>query len=123
MELWKGGSPALGAVITSITLVTIFVLVLVSGDLNTGKNDGSEITLKVKRIIVHEQYSRHNFSNNIALLHLAKPVKINNFIRTVRIPPFTNRSRSALATYTLVIKGRNNQLSERHLQTFVVVRY
>ncbi|KAK3730731.1 hypothetical protein QZH41_005003 [Actinostola sp. cb2023] len=59
---------------------------VILGELNTAKKDGSEISLRVKRIIVHPGYSRYNFSNNIALLQLVKPVKLNNFVRTVCIP-------------------------------------
>ncbi|EDO43338.1 predicted protein, partial [Nematostella vectensis] len=55
------------------------------GELNRDKEEGNEQTLRVKRIITHPGYSRTNLSHNIALLELAKPAKLNNYIRKVCI--------------------------------------
>ncbi|XP_048587009.1 coagulation factor IX isoform X2 [Nematostella vectensis] len=60
-------------------------LKVILGELNRDKEEGNEQTLRVKRIITHPGYSRTNLSHNIALLELAKPAKLNNYIRKVCI--------------------------------------
>lgn len=55
-----------------------------TGDYDRSKVDGTEATLKVKRIISHPKYNRYTLAHNIALLELNEPVKRTNTIRTVR---------------------------------------
>ena len=53
------------------------------GEFNRNKLDGTETTIRVKRIVLHPGYDRYTMAHNIALLQLEKPVKLNNHIRMV----------------------------------------
>lgn len=59
---------------------------LVLGEFNRGKLDGTETFIRVKRIVIHPRYNGNGLANNIALLELEKPAKLNNHIRMVCIP-------------------------------------
>lgn len=49
---------------------------------STGPNVAS-----VEEIIVHERYNpSDNYINDIALLHLSAPLRLNDFINTVKLP-------------------------------------
>jgi len=72
------------------------------GEFNRGKLDGTETFIRVKRIVIHPRYNGNGLANNIALLELEKPAKLNNHIRMVsslfcalfdsyRIPTHDNR--------------------------------
>ena len=73
------------------------------GEFNRGKLDGTETFIRVKRIVIHPRYNGNGLANNIALLELEKPAKLNNHIRMVsslfcalfcdsyRIPAHDNR--------------------------------
>ena len=58
-------------------------LYLSSGEFNRNKLDGTETPVTVKRIVVHPGYDRSTMANNIALLELKKPVRLNDHIRMV----------------------------------------
>lgn len=42
---------------------------------------------KVKNVIIHEKFTRHNLQNDIALLVLEEGMKISAFINTICLPP------------------------------------
>ena len=60
---------------------------LILGDHQTNKTDPGEVIHEVKRWIVHPLYSPvPNFSNDIAIIELKKPAKINKFVNTACLP-------------------------------------
>ena len=54
------------------------------GDHNRRINEGSEQTIQVSQIIVHEKYGSLN--NDIALLKLSRPVMFNDKIQPICLP-------------------------------------
>lgn len=61
-------------------------LQVVLGEFNRNKLDGTETPVSVKRIVLHPGYDRSTMANNIALLELEKPVRLNDHIRMVCVP-------------------------------------
>ena len=53
------------------------------GEFNRNKLDGTETPVSVKRIVLHPGYDRTTMANNIALLELEKPIRLNDHIRMV----------------------------------------
>ena len=60
---------------------------LILGDHRKNITDPGEVIHEVKRWIVHPSYSPvPNFSNDIAIIELKKPAKINKFVNTACLP-------------------------------------
>ena len=64
-----------------------FEATIVAGELNRFDNDGTEIEMKVKRLILHPNYTgKPHYRNDIALLKLEKFVKTNDYIQIASLP-------------------------------------
>ncbi|KAK2566870.1 Transmembrane protease serine 6 [Acropora cervicornis] len=63
-------------------------LQVVLGEFNIEQMDGTETSMRVKRVVKHPLYdgTRSGFAHNIALLELETPVKLNDHIRMVCVP-------------------------------------
>lgn len=63
-------------------------LQVVLGEFNRHEMDGTETTIRVKRIVKHPGYdgTQSGFAHNIALLELETPVRLNDHIRMVCVP-------------------------------------
>jgi len=62
-------------------------LVIRLGEHNHLKADGTEQTIPVEKIIPHPEYRRSNLRNDIALIKLKSPAKINERVQTICLPP------------------------------------
>lgn len=49
------------------------------------KNEATQVVINGEEFITHEKYNSTSFENDIALIKLAKPVELNNFIKTVNL--------------------------------------
>jgi len=54
------------------------------------ENDGDEVVVKIKKIILHEKYNKDTFDYDIALLRLEEPVTLSRLIRPICIPKNNN---------------------------------
>lgn len=63
-------------------------LQVVLGEFNRERMDGTETSMRVKRVVKHPLYdvTRSGFAHNIALLELETPVKLNDHIRMACVP-------------------------------------
>lgn len=61
------------------------VPLIIIGEFNREQMDGTETSMRVKRVVKHPLYdvTRSGFAHNIALLELETPVKLNDHIRMV----------------------------------------
>ena len=62
---------------------------IVAGELNRNGDDGTEIKLEVKRVILHPDYFRYKkgqVRDDIALLELEKPAHANGFVQIASLP-------------------------------------
>lgn len=59
---------------------------VVLGELDRGQISGNEQTIAVKHVITHSNYGKPQLNNDIALLKLTSPVKLNGHVRTVCLP-------------------------------------
>ncbi|KAG2457284.1 coagulation factor VII-like [Polypterus senegalus] len=66
--------------------VTTVNLKAVVGEHKIGVNEGTEQTIKVKKIIIHERYVKDNTDNDIALLILDKPIIYSNYAVPICLP-------------------------------------
>ena len=67
-------------------LTNIILFQIVAGDFNFDKDDGTEQISKVVKIIIHEKYNNHKVTNDIALLKLETPLKMNDYVQPVELP-------------------------------------
>ena len=51
-----------------------------------GTDEGTEQRIKVSKIIKHENYNGFTISNDIALLKLESPLKLNKYVQGVTLP-------------------------------------
>ena len=57
------------------------------GEQDRNKLEGSEVEIRVKRIIMHPKYrSGHRFNNDIALMQLSREVHFTSYIKPVCLP-------------------------------------
>ena len=56
------------------------------GDLHRYQKSGKEQILRVEKIIKHKDFNKKDLNNDIALLKLTKPAKLDAFVRTVCLP-------------------------------------
>lgn len=59
---------------------------VILGAHNIKTNESTQIHILGERRIMHEQYNTTSFENDIALIKLAQPAPLNNFIKTVTLP-------------------------------------
>ena len=50
------------------------------------RKEDSQQRMKIKEILVHENYNRRSYLNDIALLQLVQPLELRPFVRTVCLP-------------------------------------
>ena len=65
------------------------------GEHDKWKNEGSEVDIKVEKVIRHPDFDRHTYNNDIALFKLEHPIKFNKYVSPAclpknDVPPGTN---------------------------------
>lgn len=58
---------------------------MILGAHNIKNKEHSQVQIKGEEFIIHEKYNSTSFENDIALIKLAEPVELNNFIQTVSL--------------------------------------
>ncbi|XP_073452057.1 anionic trypsin-2-like isoform X2 [Aquarana catesbeiana] len=76
------------------------------GEHNIGVLEGPEQFIKASKAIKHPQYDPNSLDNDIMLIRLRKPVKINSQVKTVSLP-----TRCAMEGTSCLISGWGNTLS------------
>ncbi|XP_069162462.1 transmembrane protease serine 9-like [Procambarus clarkii] len=61
-------------------------LQIVAGELNLSADDGSEQTIAVSKITLHENFDYFVLDSDIAILHLASPLTFNNNVAPIALP-------------------------------------
>merc|ERR1719431_2106210 len=62
-------------------------VVVVAGEHNIRIDEGTEQTVNVARLTVHEDYQHgHAMENDIAIWELAEPLEMNEFVQPVTLP-------------------------------------
>ena len=56
---------------------------LVTGEYDLSQNDGTEQRPRVSSIIIHEKYDAGTYANDIAILTLHSPIKLDNFTKVI----------------------------------------
>ncbi|PDW03707.1 trypsin-like serine protease [Candidatus Viridilinea mediisalina] len=56
---------------------------VIAGEHNRSVTEGNEQSLNVAQIIIHPNYNRRNFDNDIALLRLAQPATLNTHVQPI----------------------------------------
>merc|ERR1712226_1127203 len=56
------------------------------GEHDRTKVEGSEVEVKVAKVLRHSKYSSYMLNNDIALLKLSQPVKLNKFVQPACLP-------------------------------------
>ncbi|XP_042228076.1 trypsin-1-like [Homarus americanus] len=59
---------------------------VVAGEHDVTVDEGTEQTVALKRIILHENYNGFYLYNDIALLELAEPLEFNAYVSTIALP-------------------------------------
>ena len=59
---------------------------LVTGEYDLSLNDGTEQRPRVSSIIIHEKYDTGTYANDIAILTLHSPIKLDNLTKWIQIP-------------------------------------
>ena len=63
---------------------SIFMIVL--GNYNLYQTDPGEVTHEVRKLVFHPSYDRPRHSNDVAIIQLKEPVKLNKYIGTACLP-------------------------------------
>lgn len=63
---------------------------------------------QIEKIIVHQRYNSHTFSNDIAILKLNQPADITDFVRPVCLWNELNHLESVIAKQGMKIKDNSN---------------
>ncbi|VEN35330.1 unnamed protein product [Callosobruchus maculatus] len=50
------------------------------------ENESTQVRRQADWIVVHENYNRHSYENDIALIKLSVPVELNDVIKTIPLP-------------------------------------
>ncbi|XP_076057515.1 trypsin-1-like [Oratosquilla oratoria] len=58
-------------------------LQITAGEHNLDKEEGNEQSIKVEKITLHEDYSSWRTTNDIALLKLAEPLTMNDYVKSI----------------------------------------
>ncbi|XP_076057511.1 trypsin-1-like [Oratosquilla oratoria] len=58
-------------------------LQITAGEHNLDKEEGNEQSVKVEKIILHEDYDTWTVSNDISLLKLAEPLTMNDYVKAI----------------------------------------
>nr|XP_025044690.1 mast cell protease 3-like [Pelodiscus sinensis] len=61
-------------------------IAVILGAHDVTKQEPSQQRIRVRRQIPHPQYDRENLKNDIMLLQLEKPAKLNGFVKTIPLP-------------------------------------
>lgn len=82
-----------------------------SGEHNTGLNEGTEQTILVSKVIMHERYVPSTADNDIALLRLAGPITYTAYAIPVCLPtrPLAERELWAVSLHTVSGWGRRSE--------------
>lgn len=56
------------------------------GEHDRNVKEGSEVDMKVARVVTHENYDRTKLNNDIALFKLEKPIQFNKWVQPVCLP-------------------------------------
>lgn len=92
---------------------------IVAGDLDNGVDEGSEQTIAVEDVRIHENYDDWEISNDIALMVLREPLQLNEYVQPIALPEAGH-----LATGDSVVSGwgsiREGGSSPRILQKVTV---
>jgi len=56
------------------------------GEHDRWKEEGTEVDIKVSKVIRHPQFDHHTYNNDIALLKLERPIKFNRYVSPVCLP-------------------------------------
>jgi len=59
---------------------------VVAGDISQRDNSGKEQTRRVSQIVIHEDYGRYGYENDIALLFISEPFELNADVNTIALP-------------------------------------
>merc|ERR1712112_223847 len=71
-------------------------VVVVAGEHSQANDDGTEQTVAVEQLIVHENYQQgHAYENDIAIWILSTPFEINDAVQGVTLPQFQQESTGA----------------------------
>ncbi|KAF3688309.1 Coagulation factor VII [Channa argus] len=83
-------------------------LKVVAGEHNTEVHEGTEQLIQVSEIITHENYTKKNADNDIALLRLASPITYTQFAIPACLPtrPLAERELWAISRHTVSGWGR-----------------
>ncbi|XP_074520253.1 coagulation factor VII-like [Halichoeres trimaculatus] len=80
-------------------------LQVVAGEHNTKVEEGTEQTIQVSEIIMHENYTKANADNDIALLRLASPIVYNTYAVPVCMPTRALAERELWAVRLHTVSG------------------
>ena len=61
-------------------------ITVVTGEHDTSVNEGREQWLSVRSAVIHESYNEDESENDIALLILQSPIRLDNFSKAIKIP-------------------------------------
>ena len=64
---------------------------IVAGDHKLYVEEGHEQTIKVVKIILHEEFDYYNVTNDISLLQLENPLVFNDFVQPIALPAIQNQ--------------------------------
>jgi secreted trypsin-like serine protease len=91
---------------------------VILGDVNRNKTESSEQVFGVDQIIVHSDYEKPvAINNDVALLKLSRPARMNAFVNTVCLPkPYEivplNKKCYITGTYLPLQRGRHWKISD-----------
>ncbi|CAJ1086875.1 LOW QUALITY PROTEIN: coagulation factor VII-like [Xyrichtys novacula] len=80
-------------------------LQVVAGEHNTAVNEGTEQTIQVAEIIMHENYVKSTADSDIALLRLASPIVYNTYAVPVCMPTRPQAERELWAVHLHTVSG------------------
>lgn len=55
-------------------------------------NEGTEQFINPGKVILHPNYNSNNLDNDIMLIKLSSPAKLNSYVRTVSLPTSCGRT-------------------------------
>lgn len=88
------------------------------GEHNIAVNEGTEQFVNSAKVIRHPRYNSNNLDNDIMLIKLSSPVRLDNYVRTVSLPS----SCVAAGTYCLISGWGNTSASGSQSKSTNVTR-
>lgn len=90
---------------------TFCIISFLPGEHNTELNEGTEQTIQVSEVIMHENYVSKTADNDIALLRLAEPISYTAYTIPVCLPtrPLAERELWAVSLHTVSGWGRRSE--------------